>query len=419
MSKLFPHPTFSLIALFLLCSLSASAQLDQLKNKAKNLKKDDEKTQKSTTPSETPAAKPAETPASSAASPKEAAAPRGNTTSNQRPDRAALALAPSTVELDFESEPFSPAIAWYSLLNDGCIYFNITNGQLSVNNLMVSFLPKKTKSGEAVNYAGYANPTPLLRMDLIETTSNTPMGTLHFEAKPYILPFYEMEKLVGGAYKSALNIKEGNYEMRFFAGNKPFYTYAFSVIKKSNPDPYAPVHDLYFLQGAWNDWARVEFGPDNDFIFSFYLTDNDVNIKNQSVWDEAKDCAYMIKLFREGQMAGVYSLENVGNATRFENLRTRNGLWKRFDATLYAFPIISKGTGAGSKQFLKKDQLKDGNYTIELLLKDKAGVQSNKTFGFTVKGGQIQPDPQADRAVHKDPLTIIEQGRTFYYVRKK
>ena len=50
---------------------------------------------------------------------------------------------PSEVDLDFESEPYPPSIAWASLLSEDCWYFNPTSGEMKLNNLQVSFLPKK------------------------------------------------------------------------------------------------------------------------------------------------------------------------------------------------------------------------------------------------------------------------------------
>ncbi len=428
----------TLILLFLTAAIAASAQISNLKNKAKarvEEEKENVKTEipaannpnqtptQTTTPAQAqpavsvtpaPAEKPAEKPADKSAG-RTRQAPAKN-------DRAAASddktVPNSVVELDFDSEPFQPAIMWSSLLNNDCWYYNITNGQMYLNNLDVSFLPKKTKSGEAVNYAGYANPVPLLRMEVVDITTGAIKGTLHYGAKASILPFYEMEQLTGKNYAFSVTVKEGSYELRFFAGTKHFYTYPFSVEKKTNPDPYASVHDLYFLKGPWEEWGRVEFGPDNDFIFNFYLTDASTTITNQSVWDNSKQYDFLIKMYRDGKMAGAHRIQNMGNGFEYAGIQTRNGKWMKFDATMFAYPVVATGTGAGSKKFLKKDELKDGNYTLDLLLKDKAGVEKTLQYTFVVKNGVIQPHPRADRAQNTDPLTVVEQGPKFIYVKR-
>jgi hypothetical protein len=421
----------TLFLLFISLSLAASAQIGNLKNKAKTMGKEKAKEEiqtenntandsKSTT-SETaaPTAQPAATPAAAPASPVAAQPAAGK--KNAPAARSASAdqpVPPSDVELDFASQPFPPAIAWASLLDNESWYYNITNGQMYLNNLDVIFLPKTTTAGAAVNYAGYANKTPLLRMEVVDVATGTLKGTLHYEASASILPFYNMELLTGKNYKMSLNILEGKYEMRFFAGTKQFYTYPFSVEKKTNPDPYASVHDLYFLHGPWEEWGRVEFGPDNDFIFNFYLTDASTTITNQSVWDNSKAYEFLIKMYRDGKMVGAHRIQNVGNGFEYAGLQTRNGKWMKFDGTMYAYPVVATGSGAGSKKFLKKDELKDGNYTVDVLLKDQAGKESTMQYTFVVKGGAIQPDPKADRNLNKDPLTLLEQGPKFFYVKR-
>ncbi len=82
----------------------------------------------------------------------------------------------------------------------------------------------------------------------------------------------------------------------------------FQVEKQSNPDPYAPVHDFYFLKGPWQDWGRVEFGPDGHFIFNFYLTHQTTTIVNQAQWDAKREYKYLVKLYRDGKMVAAHSL---------------------------------------------------------------------------------------------------------------
>ncbi|MBL7779672.1 MAG: hypothetical protein JNM22_00555 [Saprospiraceae bacterium] len=409
----------TLLFLFIGCSLAASAQIGDLKNKAKNLGKDKNKEE---TKTEQPAARstsanPVETPVAVPTQPDQ---PPTSKKPTQQPRSASSdkSVPPSDIELDFESQPFQPAITWASLLNQSNWYYNITNGEFYVNNLEAIFLPQKTKSGASVGYASYSNPTPILRLEVIDVATGAIKGTLHYEAKPYILPLYNVVQLTGRNYAFSVNLKEGQYELRFWAGTKVFYTYQFSVEKKNNPDPYAPVHDLYFLKGPWENWGRVEYGPDKDFIFSFYYTDVNTAITNQANWDLVKPYDFMIKLYRDGKMAGAYRIQNVGNGMEPGNIQVRNGKWGRFDATLYAYPVVATGTGAGSKKFLKKEDLKDGNYTLDVLLKDKDGKESTLQYTFVVKGGAILPSEKADRNVHKDPLTYLEQGPDYFYVKR-
>lgn len=326
---------------------------------------------------------------------------------------------PSEVELDFSTQPYAPAIAWASLLSSNCWYFNITTGEMSLNYLQVSFLPTKAKDGSDVRYESFHNTTPLLRMEVWNTGANTLVQTIHYGAQPATLPFYEMTRIEGYDYKTHAKLTEGSYELRFWAGTTHFYTYPFSVVKQQNPDPYAPVHDFYFLRNACPDWARVEFGPDGHFIFNFYLSHETTTIPNQARWDITKPWKYLVKLYRDGKMVAVHRLQHVENKFEEGDLQTTNGVWKKFDVTLHSYPPAAKGQGAGSRAFFLKDDLKDGSYTAEVWLKDQAGAEITHQYAFTVKNGAIIAPAQADRSRNADPLQFLEQGPGRFYVRKK
>lgn len=416
----------TLLGLLLCTSLALSAQIG-ISSKAKDLLKDKKTEKPKENPSRNEPSQPENNPAKPTTTPA-ATGKTGSGKSRETPVEAAQAsrskpsedarYKPSDVELDFNAEPFAPSIVWASLLSENSWYFNITNGEMSLRSLEASFLPKKTTSGTDVRYESYSNKTPLLRMEVVDTKSGNILTTMHYEAKPATAPFYDMEVLEGYDYKTHVQLVEGSYELRFWAGNKPFYTFPFSVEKKTNADPYAPVHDFYFLKGAWSDWGRVEFGPDGHFMFNFYLSDESTTVPNQARWDVSKEYKYLVKLYRDGKMVAVHSLDNMENTFSEGDLQTSNGKWKHFDCTLHAYPPAGKGNGAGSRAFFMKNDLKDGNYTAEVWLKDKAGVETTHKYGFTVKNAAIVAPEKADRAQNKDPLQFLEQGPGKFYVRK-
>jgi hypothetical protein len=423
------HTKLKKSTLFFVCcflTLGLSAQINLSPNKAKDLLKD-KKNEKPTTekPTEKPSVNtskpPSQTEKPASGSPagekpieekKQAAQ-----TNNARPSRSAGA-AISTVDLDFSSAAFAPSIVWASLLSEGSWYFNITTGDLKLPSLSAAFLPQKTTSGEPVSYRSYDNPTPVIRMDVVDMNTNTVLGSLHYSGKEDVLPFYELEMLEGSGYKYSVKVVEGSYELRFHAGNKQFYTFPFNVEKKTNPDPYSSVKDFYFLHGPWEQWGRVEFGPDGHFIFNFYLNHETTTIPNSARWDVNKPCKNLVKLYRDGKMVAVHRLQHVENQFEESDIQLSNGVWKRYDVTLHQYPPAAKGQGAGSRPFFLKDNMKDGSYKVEVLLKDQAGQEITLQYSFTVKGGAIVPDPKADRAQNNDPLQFLEQGPGRFYVRK-
>lgn len=407
----------------LLAAFGLSAQIN-MPGKAKDLLKDKKEKPVKTEPATPAAEKPAATETRSTrpetTDKREDVAKKPEGRFSKAPQQGADdRYKPSEVELDFSSQPYAPAIAWASLLSSNCWYFNITTGEMSLNNMQVSFLPLKTKDGADVRYESYANTTPLLRMEVWNTGANSLVQTIHYSAKPATLPFYEMTRIEGFDYKTHAKLTEGNFELRFWAGTNHFYSYPFSVVKQQNPDPYAPVHDFYFLSNACPDWARVEFGPDGHFIFHFYLSHETTTIPNQARWEVTKPWKYLVKLYRDGKMVAVHRLQHVENKFEEGDLQTTNGVWKKFDATFHAYPPAGKGQGAGSRAFFLKDDMKDGSYTAEVWLKDQSGAETTHQYAFTVKNGAIVPAQQADRTQNADPLQFLEQGPGRFYVRKK
>lgn len=421
----------TLFAVFCLLTLGLSAQINLSAGKAKDLLKDKKNDKPAAEkpaekPSAGPTKRPSQTEKPNPTSP-EGEAPADVKPSEERKQAAqaqktgtsrGAGVANSEVDLDFSAAPFAPSVVWASLLAQGCWYFNITTGELKLNNMLVSFLPPKTTSGEAVSYRSYDNPTPLLRMDVVDVKTNTVLGALHYSGKEATLPFYELEMLESSEYKYSVKVTEGSYELRFWAGNKQFYTFPFSVEKLTNADPYSPVRDFYFLHGPWEEWGRVEFGPDGHFIFNFYLTHQTTTIPNQARWDVNAPCQYLVKLYRDGKMVAVHRLQNIENQFEESETQVTNGVWKRFEATLHQYPPASKGQGAGSRPFFLKENMKDGAYKVEVVVKDPSGQEKIHQYQFTVKGGNITPDPKADRSQNKDPLQFLEQGPNRFYVRK-
>jgi len=346
------------------------------------------------------------------------ASPKNDSASGRSPmSRDAGGAKNSTVELDFDSEPFKAAVSWKSLLSEQSRYFNATNGEFKLNNLDVSFLPKKTKSGQDVKYESYNNPTPLLRMDVIDAATKEVKGTLYYGAAQTTPPFHNMSLIEKQGMPYSVKLTEGSYELHFWAGTTHFYTFPIRVEKLTNSDPYAPVSTFYHLKGAWEEWGYVDFGPDGHFIFNFYHTYQTTQVENAARWDVRKAYKYMVKVNRDGKMVGVHQLSSSSTEPQWGDIQADNCVWKKYDMTFHAYPPPS--SGPNNRPFLLKDNLKDGEYTVEVFLKEeKTNKETNYKYAFTVKNGSIVPADKADRSKNTDMLQFLEQGRTRFYVER-
>lgn len=321
-------------------------------------------------------------------------------------------------EPDFSTANFPPAIAWFDLLDANKFAFDITKGEIRLNGIHVSFLPTKSKDGKDINYRpslstnkSYENMRPPIRADIVDAATGALKGQQFFKVEDYIPPFKKMvlvDQFGGDYFPFFANVKEGSYEIRFFLGKTPFYTFPFQVEKKTNPDAYAPVKDLYFLKGPWEDWARIQFDEQSGEVLpSIYLTERNLNIKSETNWNDTVPMKGLVKISRNGTLVATY-----GQTVNSGDFNPDNGKWTRCQ-------FLAFKAGSNDRETFKKADMKDGNYAMEVNIKNpKNGKTVVGKYGFTVKGGEIQSHPKADRNQNKDQLTVLEQGKEFYYFKK-
>lgn len=326
----------------------------------------------------------------------------------------------SKLDLDFSTQPFMPTITMQSLLSDECLMYNAVKGELRISGLEVGFLPTRTKDGQEVNYSPILESNtdkfrPPLRADVIEKGTGKLKGQQFFKAEIEVAPFYKLKVVnqYSDYFPFWVNVTEGDYELRFYVGTTHFYTFPFKIEKKSNPDPYSPVKDFYFLRGAWEEWGTIELRED-EMVFNHYLTDRNAEVKSQANWDESRPYEAILKLSKDGKVIGACDIDNEGKII-MHDAGTRHGVWRSLVLQIFAFPVTPKNT---TRRYLKPSELKDGTYQIELSIKDPKGKISTEKYGFTMKAGKIVPHPKADHAIHKDHLTFLEQGTKCSFIKK-
>lgn len=323
---------------------------------------------------------------------------------------------------DMSSAILSPAVAWYSLLDQNHLYYDATSGYFRPHGFHVFFLPEKDINGQPMNYNTYDSYyPPAMHLDVIDKVSGEKKVTFYYRAEPDILPAFKMnidDRGTDPLYPPFINLFEGSYELRFFINDNHFYTFPIKIEKMSNKDPYSPVKQLYIMRGEWEDWGRVEFNSDGDFIFSHYLPEKDIKVTNQSRWDETVHYPFTAKLLRNGKVIGNYNAQNPQRTLEKGSVFAENGRWVRNQNAFYAFPPVNRRINDNhSHDYIYTKDMTDGNYIIEMEIFKPTGVIKNK-YEFTIKDGKILPSIRADRAQNSDKYTLIEQGPNFHYVKK-
>lgn len=331
--------------------------------------------------------------------------------------------AGSSVELDFSSSPFLPAITMESLLSGG-IRMTV-DGKLSTPNLSVSFLPTTTKKGEKANYDSYKKEDLLLYADVVNTHSKEVQGRFHYSVNPVLKVAAVMNQKQVHETEDFIQIGPGNYRLDFYAAGKLYYTFPFEVIERKVDDPYAAFTSCLFLKGPWEDWNYFDFSGYSDkelMVWHHFIDNTTTDIENK--FRVEKNCDYQFKyeLLREGRIFGAYDSRMQGSKKGSINLardyntggstRTK---WIRNSVQVTKIP----GTNPDVWQQVKKSDFTDGRYEMMVYTIDCTGTKLKRSFPFMVKGGKFVQHPEQDRKVHQDPLTIVEGGpHQFWYKRK-
>lgn len=338
--------------------------------------------------------------------------------------------ATKNVELDFESKSRMPAVAWYSLLEGVRLSLD---GKLTIaKGLDVYFLPDQTTSGKKVNFRSNYIHEIVLWADVIDMATQENTGTLHFIAYDHNVghPKTTIEQKVGTGqdeFTDFVQLKDGNYELRFFAGGTHYYTFPFEVIKKSGDNAYAAMSELYFLEGdnLWSDYAYMKFTYNESHNqnvlteFAFYLENEDTNVKNASYPEEQIPAEYNAVIKKGNQLIGTQYWGANGEAQYQPALHdgdSKRGVWTKIVRSVDCYPRRLKRANKNRPQVVSMEaDLSDGNYTVEVSIKRKDQPLEKRIFPFTVKGGKIQSLAETQG---KDPKQVLEQGPEIIFLKR-
>ncbi len=329
----------------------------------------------------------------------------------------------SSVELDFESSPFWPAITMKSLMNDG-VHLTV-DGKLSAKNLEVNLLPSKTKKGDKANYDEFKKENLLLWSDLVDSKNGKALGRFHYSVNPVMkLGSVMNQKKVNDDGDFFIKIGEGSYEVKFYAGGEHFYTYPFQVISVASDDPYATFSEVLFLKGPWEEWNYFdvqETAGKEIMVWHHFMDNTTTDIENEFRTESNCEYKYRYELTKGGTVIGAHDSRMTASKNAGYNMKVdyatqnaRRTHWIDHGVQLSRIP--------GDPKNWDKMELKDftdGNYSMDVHTIDCTGQVMKRTFSFSVTGGKFQYHDQQNRKKHKDHRKIIEGGRDQYWYKIK
>lgn len=284
-------------------------------------------------------------------------------------------------------KPFPPTLLYQSLLDSLKVR---ENGDFIFNShFKAVFLPDKEQgSGKEVFYGSH--PSQHLLTGVLKKASGQKVGEMQFSGlpetkggvfwvlKPVNVPFLKLQG-------------EGDYVMEFAADGKVFYQFPFAVKKLAGNDPYKP-GDLFYSDGAWNDYGYLTFEGDEKLVrWNMWLFDT--GVKEGDDWKTVK-----VEVVKGGKVIAL-------NDEKLDKTRVvkRNWLQRKYVVA------TSQRTPFSLKQLAVTDGAGELRVTVN-------GVLS--VYPFTVKGGQVLPTGRAVRE-GTDPLRVIDGGGEAVFLLKK
>ena len=326
----------------------------------------------------------------------------------------------SSVEFDWERQKYLPAITLSSLLQNDGLRLEL-DGTLSISTLEISFLPKKDKDNEVVNYNPYNREDFLLKAILSSKESSEDLHTFFFTVNPVMRPISLMTCIhrPRDDMHSSTQVDNGSYTLTFYVGNKKVHVFEFQVEKKNNNDDYAAMNELFFLTGPWRKYGRLSF---NEYVekrplyFEFFVLNNSTDIENEQRPNKQKEMTYTVELHKNGKIVAVSDHNSDGDIVPSIQ-HGRRGYWNIAGAQFQKYPPKRDRRGAMS-EFFTNDSLTDGNYNIIVKAIGFEKEKVTEKYSFQVRGGKIVALPEANRSSFPKIDQLIEQGPKYTFVLK-
>lgn len=295
-------------------------------------------------------------------------------------------------ELVYNTDTPPPVILYHSLLNY-VKSINVT-GIYALRGINALFLPVKDIKGKDVNYGAYSPKEARIHVTI--TKDGQPFfHKLSFTAESNgVQAVMDIVDQGNDLHRNPPPpFTDGKYLLEFFLDDKKFYEFEFKIVKQTIDDVYAAVKACYLVHGPWDELGFISFDDANVVNFTMYIQTETMTKKE---CEEHFIEKLTTDLYKDGKL--------IATMTNPKKQRDINREWGDYINT-FNFP-------GGGYHPVKKEDLTDGKYEIKVI----AGG-ANLLFPFEVKNGQIKLLPQQDRAIYKDPFTLIEGKNTKFFIK--
>lgn len=328
--------------------------------------------------------------------------------------RNAMGVSGSDVKLDFSSARMWPGVTLQSLLATHSGLVLSLDGKLQIPKLIFSFLPPDLESGEIPKYDSFVKEEVMMTAKVIHRLTGDEMGTFYYNINPYQNTFSNGTQHQGQGFDRVIQLKEGDFDLKFYGTGTHFFTFPFKVLKKKATNPYSVFPEVYFLKGPWEDWAYIAdsgIGGKKALLFKFFMDYDNPEVENEYKQDIETEILFKGTVFRGSNKVGVLlPQDEVADRTgeKFHRAATvTRGIWNAIGTTLVKPDWRNKDN---YRHIIDISDLSDGNYRLVLEVKDAHKQYTKKTFPFKISGGKVVGHSSTTRGEHGDKYTFMESG---------
>lgn len=328
--------------------------------------------------------------------------------------RNAMGVSGPNVKLDFSSARMWPGVTLQSLLATHSGLVMSLDGKLQTPKLIFSFLPPDLQGGEIPKYDSFIKEEVMITAKVVHRASAEEMGTFYYSINPYQNTFSNGTQHQGQGFDRVVQLKEGDFDLKFYGTGTHFFTLPFKVVKKKATDPYSVFPEVYFLKGPWEDWAYIAdsgIGGKKALLFKFFMDYDNPEVENEYKQDIETDILFKGTVYRGSAKVGVLMPQDeVANRTgeKFHRAATvTRGIWNAIGTTLVKLDWRNKDN---YRHIIDISDLSDGNYSLVLEVEDAHKQYTKKTFPFKISGGKLIGDSSTTRGKHGDKYTFMEPG---------
>lgn len=199
-----------------------------------------------------------------------------------------------------------------------------------------------------------------------------------------------VEKVVNSMdvpYRSFNKLKAGKYQLRFsILGNEPFFLADFEVYTIPNPDINAENTEFFIMQGCNDNYLMINPGRTIEDIMGYSIAQAPFFKLKPEKKDEVK--GFKAVLLKDGKPFGEMDSYN-DSKTKTLDIDVMYGSGKPMIDT----EIDLKFWNQSSKDYYTREQMPDGNYTIEFYIKDKLFAKA----GFKMEDNEVVLEGNANK----------------------